>query len=58
MKIVGVFPEDSHPPIIYPVAATSGAKPDAAAYLAFLRSPAAKAIFESYGFTVLAKPTT
>ena len=58
VKVVGVFPEDSHPPIIYPVAATTGAKPDAFAYLAFLRSQAAKSIFESYGFTVLVKPTS
>ncbi len=57
VKIVGVFPEDSHPPIVYPVALTAGAKPAAAQYLAFLRTPAAKAIFESYGFTFLIKPT-
>ena len=55
VKIVGVFPEDSHPPIIYPVAATVTAKPDATDYLAFLRSPDAKTIFEKYGFTVLVK---
>ena len=30
VKIVGTFPADSHPPIVYPVAATSTAKPDAA----------------------------
>ena len=58
VKIVGVFPDDSHPPIIYPVAATVNAKPDAVPYLAFLRSQAAKTIFESYGFAVLAKPTS
>jgi molybdate transport system substrate-binding protein len=58
VKIVGVFPEDSHPPIIYPVAATVDAKPDATPYLAFLRSQAAKTIFESYVFTVLVKPTS
>ena len=57
VKIVGVFPEDSHPPIIYPVALTANAKPDAAAYLAFLRTQAAKTILERYGFTVLVKPT-
>jgi molybdate transport system substrate-binding protein len=55
VKIVGVFPEDSHPPIIYPVAMTKDAKPDAAQYLAFLRTPEAKAVFERYGFRVLAK---
>jgi molybdate transport system substrate-binding protein len=58
VKIVGVFPEDSHPPIIYPVAMTATAKPDAAPYLAFLRSQAAKTIFERYGFTDLVKPTS
>ena len=56
VKIVGVFPADSHPPIVYPVALTKGAKPDAAQYLAFLRTPEAKAIFERYGFNVLVKP--
>jgi molybdate transport system substrate-binding protein len=55
VKIVGVFPEDSHPPIIYPVAMTKDAKPDAAQYLAFLTTPEAKAVFERYGFRVLAK---
>ena len=58
VKVVGTFPEDSHDPIIYPVAATMGAKPEATAYLAFLRSQAAKTIFESYGFAVLMKPTS
>jgi molybdate transport system substrate-binding protein len=58
VKIVGTFPADSHPPIIYPVAATTTAKPEAADYLAFLRSSAAKAIFEKYGFRFLISPTT
>ena len=58
VKVVAVFPESSHDPIIYPVAATTGAKPDATPYLAFLRSSPAKAIFESYGFSFLAKPTS
>ena len=57
VKIIGVFPEDSHPPIIYPVAMTKDAKPDAAQYLAFLTTPKAKAVFERYGFRALAKPT-
>jgi molybdate transport system substrate-binding protein len=58
VKIVGAFPDDSHPPIIYPVAATTSAKSEANDYLAFLRSQAAKAIFEKYGFTFLIKPTS
>src|ERR1700683_5237979 len=58
VKVVGVFPDDTHPPIIYPVAATVNAKPDAVPYLDFLRSQAAKTIFENYGFTVLVKPAS
>jgi molybdate transport system substrate-binding protein len=58
VKIIGTFPADSHPPIIYPVAATTTAKPEAGSYLAFLRSSAAKAIFEKYGFTYLIRPTS
>src|SRR6202790_3514292 len=57
VKIVGTFPADSHPPIIYPVAATTTAKAEAADYLAFLRSSAAKAIFEKYGFKFLVSTT-
>jgi molybdate transport system substrate-binding protein len=55
VKVIGVFPEDSHPPIVYPVAMTKNAKPEAAQYLAFLTTPAAKAVFERYGFRVLGK---
>jgi molybdate transport system substrate-binding protein len=58
VKIVGAFPADSHPPIVYPVATTANAKPEAAAYLNFLRSGAAKAVFEQYGFTFLVRPTS
>src|SRR5438045_3636481 len=58
VKVVGTFPADSHPPIIYPVAATVTAKAEAADYLAFLRSSASKAILEKYGFTFLISPTT
>ena len=58
VKIVGSFPADSHPAIIYPVAATTTAKPEAADYLAFLRSSVAKAILEKYGFSFLIRPTS
>ena len=58
VKIVGTFPADSHPAIVYPVAATTTAKPEAAGYLDFLRSSAAKATFEKYGFTFLIRPTS
>jgi len=58
VKIVGTFPADSHPAIIYPVAATTTAKPATSDYLAFLRSTAAKNILEEYGFKFLVSPTT
>jgi molybdate transport system substrate-binding protein len=54
VRIIGTFPEDTHPPIIYPVALTADAKhPDAAAFLAHVRSDKAKPLFEAQGFTVL-----
>ena len=55
VKVIGTFPEDSHPPIIYPVALTvQGAKSDAAkAYIAYLKSDAAKAVFQKAGFVIL-----
>jgi len=58
VKIVGTFPADTHPPIIYPVAATASAKPEAKDYLDYLHSAAAKAVLESYGFIYLVKPTS
>jgi molybdate transport system substrate-binding protein len=58
VKVVGVFPDNSHDPIIYPVAATVNAKPETTQYLALLRSSAGKSIFEGYGFSVLTKPTS
>jgi molybdate transport system substrate-binding protein len=54
VKIVGIFPDDSHPPIIYPIAITAITKnAEAAKYLAWLRSPEAGAFFEKQGFKVL-----
>jgi len=54
VKIVGTFPENTHPPIIYPIALTKDStNPDALAFLNFTRSPAARPIFERQGFTVL-----
>jgi molybdate transport system substrate-binding protein len=53
VRIVSVFPEDSHKPIVYPVAVVKTTKnPDAAKFVAFLSGPAAKEIFMKYGFSV------
>jgi molybdate transport system substrate-binding protein len=59
VKIIGIFPEDSHAPVTYPVAATAETtNPVVTRYLNFLRSSSAKAIFERYGFSYLIKPTS
>ncbi len=52
VHVVGIFPENTHPPIIYPVALTKTASPAARAFLDFLNGPEAKTIFEKAGFTV------
>lgn len=53
VKVVATFAEGLHPPVIYPATVLAGAKPPAAAYLAFLSSPQAKTLFQRYGFTPL-----
>jgi molybdate transport system substrate-binding protein len=54
VKVVGVFPDDSHPPILYPIAALRESKnADTGAALAYLKSAAAQAIFEKQGFVIL-----
>ena len=54
VTIIGTFPEDTHPPIVYPIALTTNAtNPDAAAFLAYIKSGKAKPLFEALGFTVL-----
>jgi molybdate transport system substrate-binding protein len=53
VRIVDVFPEDSHPPIRYPIAATSTANPEAARFVEFVRSRESRRIFEKYGFQPL-----
>ena len=58
VKVVGVFPADSHPPILYPAAmiATS-TNSDARAFFDFLRSDKAVPAYEKQGFTVVAPGT-
>ena len=51
VRVVGMFPPDSHKPIIYPVALTSVAGSDAAKFLAYIRGPAGDLTFRHYGFT-------
>src|SRR5215472_12571215 len=58
VKVIGVFPDNTDDPIIYPVASTANAKSDAVQYLSFLRTQTAKSVFEKYGFNFLIKPTS
>ncbi|MCC7271132.1 MAG: molybdate ABC transporter substrate-binding protein [Alphaproteobacteria bacterium] len=54
VRVAGTFPEETHPPIIYPVALTrTAAGSDAAALVAYLRGAAASRLFEKQGLTVL-----
>jgi molybdate transport system substrate-binding protein len=51
VRIVGTFPPDSYPPIVYPAALLATSKsPAAKPLLDHLRSPAARATWEKFGF--------
>ncbi|HVJ38094.1 MAG TPA: molybdate ABC transporter substrate-binding protein [Stenotrophomonas sp.] len=52
VKVVGRFGADSHPPIVYPVAALARAAPQARAFVQWLQGPAASEIFRRHGFSV------
>lgn len=57
VRVLGVFPDSSHPPIVYPGAVTAASRNGAAAgFLGFLQGPRASAIFRRHGFGVLARP--
>lgn len=51
VHVAGLFPETSHPPIAYPVAALRDT-PEIRAFLAALSSPEARSIFATNGFGV------
>ena len=54
VRVLDAFPGHTHPPIVYPVAVTAGSTHvDAEPFVAFLRSAAARPIFEKQGFSVL-----
>ncbi len=53
VRVVDVFPADSHAPIVYPMALTTAARPPAAKLAAFIRGPAGAVAFKAYGFSPL-----
>jgi len=58
VRVAGVFPADSHPPILYPVAMTAAStNPDARAFFDYLRSDQAHPAYEKQGFTIVAPGT-
>ncbi|MES2097189.1 MAG: molybdate ABC transporter substrate-binding protein [Pseudomonadota bacterium] len=53
VRIAGIFPASSHPPIRYPIARLNGStNPEAERFRRFLLSPRGRAIFARFGFTV------
>lgn len=52
VRIAGVFPAASHPPIVYPIALTTGANAEAREFAGFLRGTQARAIFTARGFGI------
>lgn len=52
VTVVGIFPINTHTPIVYPLGLVKN-NPDALAFYQFVQSKQAHAVFKKYGFTVL-----
>ena len=53
VRVLATFPADSHPPIVYPVAALRGPRSvQATRFVQWLASPTAEAVFQRRGFAV------
>ncbi len=55
VRIVYQFNEQTHPPIMYPIALTRTATKETKLFFAYLRSPAAQAVYKKYGFKSIVK---
>jgi len=53
VRIVGEFPQDTYPPITYPIALTTRGGSAAQQFVDFVRSKAALEVFSKYGFKPL-----
>jgi molybdate transport system substrate-binding protein len=52
VRVAGLFPPASHPPILYPIARLArSTNPEAEGFRRFLLSPRGRAIFARFGFT-------
>ena len=55
VEVLATFPEDTHKPVVYPIALVKDARPQSREFLRYLQtSKAAAAVFERYGFTLIA----
>jgi molybdate transport system substrate-binding protein len=52
VMVAGVFPPDSHPPIVYPAAGLKAGRGGGPQFIEFLSRAQSRAIFEKHGFTV------
>jgi molybdate transport system substrate-binding protein len=54
VRVIATAPESAHDPIVYPAAVVKGSRnePVARAFIEYLASPAAQAIFHKHGFTI------
>jgi molybdate transport system substrate-binding protein len=50
VRVIDVFPANTHAPITYPAAVLGAAKPEAAAFVAFLAGEKARAAWRKFGF--------
>lgn len=50
VRVVDVFPDNTHLPIVYPIALTAAAKQDALKFVDYVRSTVGDATFKKYGF--------
>jgi len=54
VHILGTFPQDTHPPIVYPMAILQSSKsPDAATFLSYLKTATVAKLFEKQGFSLV-----
>ncbi len=54
VRVVGLFPENAHPAIVYPIALVADSVHSGAArFAAHLRAPAARPMWTKHGFTVI-----
>jgi molybdate transport system substrate-binding protein len=50
VRVIDTFPANTHAPILYPAAATRGARRETTAYLNFLRGAEARQVWKKFGF--------